>query len=89
MNIKKITDCMGCTYSDKEIEKISYLVREAEMAEREACALAVMDRGRNTKNGEWHGNNHAAEAFAECIRERSNVEFTGGTLLCRPRGTMG
>lgn len=45
--------------------------------EREACALAVEARGRATKNWEWVGNNHAAGAFAECIRARNHIADAG------------
>ena len=45
-------------------------IAEAILAERNACAKAVISRGMETKNGEWHGNNHAAASFAECILAR-------------------
>lgn len=45
----------------------------------EEAAMAIEERGRMTKNGEWHGNSHAAQAFAECIRQLVNAEVSGGT----------
>ena len=43
-------------------------LRAALAAERERCANAVLQRGKEAKNGEWVGNNHAAFSFAEAIR---------------------
>jgi len=58
----------------KEVLELASAIRtriaEAILAERNACAKAVISRGMETKNGEWHGNNHAAASFAECILAR-------------------
>lgn len=64
---------MGCTYSAKVIEKISYLVREAEMAEREVCAKICDERADEISNGHGWTALGAVEECADTIRERSNV----------------
>lgn len=56
--------------------RLQQLWDAAQREEREECAKVCEERGRSTKTGEWHGNNHAAASFAESIRKRSNAEVT-------------
>lgn len=64
----------ACEQTIKNGDQFNYwsvesAIRVAIRETQEACAAIVEERGRNAKNGEWKGNNHAAGSFAEAIRK--------------------
>ena len=70
MEIKRITDFMGCTYSERVIAQIAELICEAEIIEREACAKLCEEFTGETQSR--FANGALCEA-ANAIRMRSNV----------------
>jgi len=73
METKKITDVMGCTYSEREIARIAELICEAEMIEREVCAKIISGAAAGFCGGRAE---IVMRTVANSIRERSNSNPT-------------